>query len=118
MSGMLEELSKKKTGSLTRGKQIVTQTDVTKESILNPDVEVISTRSIPANVRVDQGIRNSINALTVMGYGESQREVVSLLIESFVSTIGPDQLKKFEDLNQIYDEKDFKSLQRKKEKQK
>lgn len=113
---MLEELSKKKNTSLTRGKQIVTQTDVTKSSVLNPNTETINTKNIPANVRVDQGIRNSINALSVMGYGESQREVVSFLIESFVSTIGPDQLKKFEDLNQIYDEKDFKSFQRKQEK--
>lgn len=116
MSGMLEELSKKKTGSLTRGKQIVIQSDITREEILGPNENIVNTRSIPANIRVDQGARNGVNALSVMGYGESQREVVAFLLEAFVSSLSPDQLKKYEDLNLIYDEKDFKSYQKKKEK--
>lgn len=116
MAGMLGSTVKKK-GALERGAKIVTQSDVTKEIILqeNPKSqrESISTGEIPANIRVDQGIRNTINALGIIGYGDSQKEVIQFLLDSTLPILTSDQRKKLDDLTAIYDEKDQKALAKK-----
>lgn len=118
MAGLLEELEKKKNTTLNRGTSIVAQTDVTKEMVLSTKLkktnpEPVDTTQIPANIRVNQGIRNTINALEIIGYGESQKEVVENLLTTVIASLSTSEQKKIKDLNNIYNEKDKKALRKK-----
>lgn len=116
MSGMLDDIQSKKS-TLDRGAQINIQSGVTKEQILAQRTEApINTRSIAQNIRVDNGIRNTVNALGVLGYGDSQRETVQLLLDKFISDLTENEQEKVNDLNEIYDNKDLKSYLKKKKK--
>lgn len=119
MAGMLDEIQKKKS-TLSRGAQIQVNSDISKQSIIEEpqDTTHFDTRSLPQNVRVDNGIRNTINALGVLGYGDSQRETVRMLLDKFITTLSEDEQKKITELNEIYDSKDQKAYISKKNKNK
>lgn len=112
MSGLLGELQKKNP-SIDRGKKITTNIQVSKNDIINDKTE-IDTDTIPANIRVDQGIRNKINALTILGYGESQKDVVQYLLNLAIETMSPDTAKKIDDLAEIYRKKDIQNYNKRK----
>lgn len=118
MAGMLDEIQKKKS-TLSRGAQIQVNSDISKQSIIEePQNTHFDTRVLPQNVRVDNGIRNTIKALGVLGYGDSQRETVRMLLDNFITTLSEDEQKKITELNEIYDSKDLKAYLSKKNKNK
>lgn len=112
MGGLLGEISKKN-GGISRGKTIITKTTIQKSDILNPEESKIDTDLLAANVRVNQKIRNQINALGILGYGESQKETVEILVDTFLSSLSDSEYKKIGDLCAIYKAKDEKSRAKK-----
>ncbi|BBD17714.1 DUF5388 domain-containing protein [Melissococcus plutonius] len=115
MAGMLDDIQQKRS-TLSRGAHIQVNSSINKDEIIkekNND-KSIDTRSLPQNIRVDNGSRNTVNALGVLGYGDSQRETLKILLDNFISNLSDDEQKKIHELNEIYDKKDLKNYLSKK----
>lgn len=54
-----------------------------------------------------------VNALSVVGYGNSQKEIVAQLLDSFIPNLSEDEQKRISDLEDIYRSKDQKNLLKK-----
>ena len=67
----------------------------------------------PVNIRVDNHIRNKIAASITMGHSDSQKEMVETFVNLYVENLNDSDAKRFEDLVQIYEDKDVKRHQKK-----
>ena len=62
---------------------------------------------------MDNHIRNKIAALITMGHSDSQKEMVETFVNLYVEDLNESDAKRFEDLVQIYEDKDVKRHQKK-----
>jgi len=109
--------------TLTRGPKVeinnqVNRSDIEKKEISSePSIKekavVSSYITEPVNIRVDNHIRNKIAALITMGHSESQKEMVETFVNLYIEDLSNSELKRFEDLVQIYEDKDVKRHQKK-----
>ena len=67
----------------------------------------------PVNIRVDNHIRNYIAALITMGHSDTQKDMVELVLNLYIENLSNGELKRFQDLVQIYEDKDVKKHQKK-----
>jgi hypothetical protein len=65
------------------------------------------------NIRVDNHIRNYIAALITMGHSDTQKDMVELVLNLYIENLTNGESKRFEDLVQIYEDKDVKKHQKK-----
>lgn len=108
---------------LTRGPKIeinnkVNRADIEKssqikEKALKEKTIVSSSITEPVNIRVDNHIRNQIAALITMGHSDNQKEMVETFVNLYIENLTNSELKRFEDLIQIYEDKDVKRHQKK-----
>ena len=106
---------------LTRGRKInvnnkVNRTDIDKGSKATTPKDNITISSVitePVNIRVDNHIRNKIAALITMGHSDSQKEMVEMLVNIYTEGLENSELKRYEDLVQIYENKDLIKYQKK-----
>lgn len=108
---------------LTRGPKIeinnkVNRADIEKssplkEKALKEKTIVSSIITEPVNIRVDNHIRNQIAALITMGHSDNQKEMVETFVNLYIENLTNGELKRFEDLIQIYEDKDVKRHQKK-----
>lgn len=106
---------------LTRGRKInvnnkVNRTDIDKGSKATTPKDNITISSVitePVNIRVDNHIRNKIAALITMGHSDSQKEMVEMLVNIYTEGLENSELKRYEDLVQIYENKDLMKYQKK-----
>ena len=108
---------------LTRGPKIeinnkVNRADIEKssplkEKALKEKTIVSSIITEPVNIRVDNHIRNQIAALITMGHSDNQKEMVETFVNLYIENLTNGELKRFEDLVQIYEDKDVKRHQNK-----
>ena len=123
---LLNHSEVKNTGKkiLTRGPKIETTNKVNRGDIeLKPTVNeqpsskgknvLTSYVTEPVNIRVDNHIRNYIAALITMGHSDTQKDMVELVLNLYIENLSNDELKRFEDLVQIYEDKDVKKHQKK-----
>lgn len=130
---LLDHDNKKQTGKklLSRGPKIevnsqVKRSDIdrrvekniTNEKNKNISTSVMTTVTEPVNIRVDNHIRNQIAALITMGHSDTQKEMVDYLLNQYVDTLDKNDYKRFEDLVDIYEEKDLMKHNRKMSKRK
>ena len=118
-----DEIKNNQKKVLTRGPKIeinnkVNRADIEKSSQLKEKAlkeKTIVSGSItePVNIRVDNHIRNQIAALITMGHSDNQKEMVETFVNLYVENLTNSELKRFEDLVQIYEHKDFKKHQKK-----
>ncbi|MBC2137505.1 DUF5388 domain-containing protein [Listeria innocua] len=111
---------KRKKNLLTRGPKIEVSSTV-KRSDIQPsseDPQIKSRITEAVNIRVDNHIRNKIAALITLGHGDSQKDVADNIVNYYLETLDSDELKRFEDLIEIYEEKDYARYQKKKNKAK
>lgn len=109
--------------TLTRGPKIEINNKVNREDIENsspiqetPPKEKTIVSSIitePVNLRVDNHIRNKIAALITMGHSDNQKEMVETFVNLYIGNLTDSELKRFEDLVQIYEDKDVKKHHKK-----
>ena len=122
---LLNHSEVKNTGKkiLTRGPKIETANKVNRG-----DIEMKTTVNEPrskrknvlttyvtelVNIRVDNHIRNYIAALITMGHSDTQKDMVELVLNLYIENLTNGELKRFEDLVQIYEDKDVKKHQKK-----
>ena len=123
---LLNHSEVKNTGKkiLTRGPKIETTNKVNRGDIeLKPTVNeqpsskgknvLTSYVTEPVNIRVDNHIRNYIAALITMGHSDTQKDMVELVLNLYIENLTNGELKRFEDLVQIYEDKDVKKHQKK-----
>ena len=123
---LLNHSEVKNTGKkiLTRGPKIETSNKVNRGDIeLKPTVNeqpsskgknvLTSYVTEPVNIRVDNHIRNYIAALITMGHSDTQKDMVELVLNLYIENLTNGELKRFEDLVQIYEDKDVKKHQKK-----
>ena len=116
---------------LTRGPRIEVNSQVNRSDIEkttpsevvkgNPtsNLATLSTTiTEPVNIRVDNHIRNRIAALITMGHSDTQKEMVETLVNLFIEGLEKSELKRFEDLVDIYEQKDYMKHQKKNNKRK
>lgn len=118
-----DQIKNKSKKTLTRGPKIeinnqVSRVDIDKENFTKelPKKEkaiVSSFVTEPVNIRVDNHIRNKIAALITMGHSDSQKEMVETFVNLYVEDLNDSDAKRFEDLVQIYEDKDVKRHQKK-----
>ena len=123
---LLNHSEVKNTGKkiLTRGPKIETTNKVNRGDIeLKPTVNeqpsskgknvLTSYVTEPVNIRVDNHIRNYIAAIITMGHSDTQKDMVELVLNLYIENLSNGELKRFEDLVQIYEDKDVKKHQKK-----
>lgn len=118
-----DQIKNKNKKTLTRGPKIeinnqVSRVDIdkdnfTKEPSKKEKAIVSSFVTEPVNIRVDNHIRNKIAALITMGHSDSQKEMVETFVNLYVENLNESDVKRFEDLVQIYEDKDVKRHQKK-----
>ena len=77
--------------------------EVVKENQKNNFTTLSTTVTEPVNIRVDNHIRNRIAALITMGHSDTQKEMVETLVNLFIEGLEKSDLKRFEDLVDIYE---------------
>lgn len=87
---------------LERGAQVIVSGQVTRDSILSDKTTVTK----PVNIRVDNHIRNQISALLNLGYGSSQKDLVSNLVNKAVDELPENEKIRFEKMLTILEQKD------------
>lgn len=92
--------------------------EVVKENPKNNLATLSTTITEPVNIRVDNHIRNRIAALITMGHSDTQKEMVETLVNLFIEGLEKSDLKRFEDLVDIYEQKDYMKHQKKNNKRK
>ncbi|WP_373757714.1 DUF5388 domain-containing protein [Jeotgalibaca porci] len=92
--------------------------EVVKENPKNNFTTLSTTVTEPVNIRVDNHIRNRIAALITMGHSDTQKEMVETLVNLFIEGLEKSDLKRFEDLVDIYEQKDYMKHQKKHNKRK
>ena len=117
------EIKNNQKKGLTRGPKIQTNNKVNREDIEKsgpiqetfPKEKTIVSSIItePVNLRVDNHIRNKIAALITMGHSDNQKEMVETFVNLYIENLTNSELKRFEDLVQIYEDKDVKKHQKK-----
>ena len=122
---LLNHSEVKNTGKkiLTRGPKIETANKVNRGDIeMKPTANEPSSKeknvlssyvTEPVNIRVDNHIRNYIAALITMGHSDTQKDMVELVLNLYIENLSNGELKRFEDLVQIYEDKDVKKHQKK-----
>ena len=122
---LLNHSEVKNTGKkiLTRGPKIETANKVNRGDIeMKPTVNEPSSKeknvltsyvTEPVNIRVDNHIRNYIAALITMGHSDTQKDMVELVLNLYIENLSNGELKRFQDLVQIYEDKDVKKHQKK-----
>lgn len=95
-----------------------TPSEVVKENPKNNFTTLSTTVTEPVNIRVDNHIRNRIAALITMGHSDTQKEMVETLVNLFIEGLEKSDLKRFEDLVDIYEQKDYMKHQKKNNKRK
>ena len=122
---LLNHSEVKNTGKkiLTRGPKIETSNKVNRGDIeMKPTVNEPSSKeknvltsyvTEPVNIRVDNHIRNYIAARITMGHSDTQKDMVELVLNLYIENLSNGELKRFQDLVQIYEDKDVKKHQKK-----
>jgi hypothetical protein len=95
-----------------------TPSEVVKENPTSSLATLSTTITEPVNIRVDNHIRNRIAALITMGHSDTQKEMVETLVDLFIEGLEKSELKRFEDLVDIYEQKDYMKHQKKNNKRK
>ena len=92
--------------------------EVVKENPKNNFTTLSTTVTEPVNIRVDNHIRNRIAAFITMGHSDTQKEMVETLVNLFIEGLEKSDLKRFEDLVDIYEQKYYMKHQKKNNKRK
>lgn len=64
-------------------------------------------------IRVTTTIRDKINTLSLMGYADTQTEMIEKLIDHFLDNMGIDERRKYDIQYQVLDDRTRKSLKKK-----
>lgn len=114
LDGSKEESRK----SLTRGAKVDVRETLSRTAFAREDEIGSSEVTMPANVRVDNHIRNRISSLINLGFAKSQKDFVEKLVDQVVDSLDESESKRFKEMVQIYENKDILTAKTQAEKKK
>lgn len=113
----------KKKSSLTRGPSFPPQQQFTVDD-LNSDIkkDVQKPSEIkpefiyeprPTTLKIDTKLRDQINALSLIGYGDTQKEAVEIIINNMIEAMDVDEKRKFDVQYEVLEAKTIKQIKKK-----
>lgn len=114
-NNLLDDVKKK--NNLNRGTQIKNTPNVSKEEVIDLGFattdNALNTDLIDVNIRINQGLRNLLNALQVIGYGDSHKATVQLILDYFINSLSSDEQNKIKNSNLVFKERDIQKSKKK-----
>lgn len=113
--------SNKNKKNLNRGPSIEPQNKFTMEQleskssvITKEDIPIFAYKPKPTTLKIDTKLRDQINALSLIGYGDTQKEAIELLINNILDSMTNDEKRKFDYQYQVLEDKTIKTITHKK----
>lgn len=103
MAGLLKHTKGQSTAGLRHTKTVEVENQVTRQDVLTEDNSV----TFPANVRVDNHIRNQITALNNIGMGSTQKDIVGSLLSERIEKLSDSDRQRFDRILNILEQKDY-----------
>ncbi len=95
-----------------------TMDQLPKKEENNSDVKTLTPAFIyepkPTTLKIDTRLRDQINALSLIGYGDTQKEAIELLINNVIDSMTVDEKRKFDYQYQVLENKTIKTITHKK----
>lgn len=86
--------------------QLEKPVEAKKETVV-PEPEYIPK---PTTLKINTRIRDQINALSLIGYGDTQKEALELLINNLLESMTVDERRKFDVQYGVLEDKTLKSM--------
>lgn len=110
----------KKKNSLTRGPSIQPQQQFTLDDLEKDKVDetpkakpIFIYESKPTTLKIDTKLRDQINALSLIGYGDTQKETVEIIINNMIEAMNIDEKRKFDVQYEVLESKTIKQMKKK-----
>ena len=104
----LVRTNKKKT--LDRGPSIVPRETFSLDNIAQPKNSDYIPK--PTTLKIDTKIRDQINTLSLIGYADTQREVIEKALEGILENMDIDERRKFDIQYKVLEDKTIKSMRK------
>lgn len=95
-----------------------TMDQLPKKEENNNDIKTLTPTFIyepkPTTLKIDTRLRDQINALSLIGYGDTQKEAIELLINNIIDSMTVDEKRKFDYQYQVLEDKTIKTITHKK----
>lgn len=112
----LVQNNNKKNRVIPRGSEIKPKTEFSmneldKAANSNDDVKI---EYVPTatSIKVDTKVRDIINALSLIGYGENQKNVIEQALEYVIDSMSAEQKRSFENQYQVLENKTINSIKK------
>ena len=109
----------KKKRSLTRGPSIRPQQQFTLDDLeidkvnKSPEDEPIFIyEPKPTTLKIDTKLRDQINALSLIGYGDTQKEAVEIIINNMIESMDVDEKRKFDVQYEVLEAKTINQMKK------
>lgn len=113
----------KKKSSLTRGPSIQPQQQFTLDDLKSDTKKDVQNSSEvkpefiyeprPTTLKIDTKLRDQINALSLIGYGDTQKEAVEIIINNMIESMDVDEKRKFDVQYEVLETKTIKQIKKK-----
>ncbi|KAA8365043.1 MULTISPECIES: DUF5388 domain-containing protein [Leuconostoc] len=111
--------NKEKNKIIPRGSDIKPKKEFSIDELENNNEETAAHRQIfeyiPAvtSIKVDTKIRDKVNTLSLIGYGENQKEVIENALDSVINNMSIESKRSFENQYQVLENKTINLLKKK-----
>lgn len=111
--------NKEKNKIIPRGSDIKPKKEFSIDELKNNNEETTAHRQIfeyiPAvtSIKVDTKIRDKVNTLSLIGYGENQKEVIENALDSLINNMSIESKRSFENQYQVLENKTINLLKKK-----
>lgn len=111
--------NKEKNKIIPRGSDIKPKKEFSIDELENNNEETTAHRQIleyiPAvtSIKVDTKIRDKVNTLSLIGYGENQKEVIENALDSVINNMSIESKRSFENQYQVLENKTINLLKKK-----
>lgn len=117
MSGGLVNSNKNKK-TISRGQPIVPEKTFSSDQLIpKKDKQEVKTSFAyepkPTTLKIDTKIRDQINTLSLIGFGDTQKETIELLINNILDSMTFDEKRKFDIQYQVLEDKTIKTINKK-----
>ena len=101
-----EDKAEKKKRLLKRGPTIQVENQVSRSDVTGEEKGIVKNVTYPANVRVDNHVRNQISALQNLGLGTSAKDIVKSLVAERVEQLDSATAKRYQEMVDILEQMD------------
>lgn len=111
--------NKEKNKIIPRGSDIKPKKEFSIDELENNNEETTAHRQIfeyipdVTSIKVDTKIRDKVNTLSLIGYGENQKEVIENALDSVINNMSIESKRSFENQYQVLENKTINLLKKK-----